>query len=360
MRQSALRATARRGSRDTLTASTASRTPTDAASWATTSATPSGPSPACCAIPTRAASWSSASAARTTRWTRSSSSRATSTRAASGFSIRRTSPMRWTRGWRPWGSSSPQWRATAARSAPRPISSSATNAAADEPGGRRDRVSADRHPDQRFQDILHPPRAADLREPLAGQRRGGPDHARGEIAGRDPERRPSHRDAGAAVRRARGDGSGRSGAARIARERRRVVHGPGRERRDRAPLHDGPRHPARFPRAHAQDLVQHRDCREEAALDRPQRGSVPRRYRDDGPARGRPVRADPRRGVGTSAREQREARVPRDRDLERRRHTVTSTAAPPTPRLGYRWTICALLFAVTTINYMDRQVLSIL
>ncbi len=69
-------AKARRGSRDALTASTASRTPTDAASWATTSATPSGPSPACCAIPTRAASWSSASAARTTRWTRSSNSRA--------------------------------------------------------------------------------------------------------------------------------------------------------------------------------------------------------------------------------------------------------------------------------------------
>ena len=29
-------------------------------------------------------------------------------------------------------------------------------------------------------------------------------------------------------------------------------------------------------------------------------------------------------------------------------------------RPRYRWTICALLFAVTTINYMDRQVLSIL
>jgi MFS transporter, ACS family, hexuronate transporter len=27
---------------------------------------------------------------------------------------------------------------------------------------------------------------------------------------------------------------------------------------------------------------------------------------------------------------------------------------------GYRWTVCALLFAVTTINYVDRQVLSIL
>src|SRR4051794_33975932 len=30
------------------------------------------------------------------------------------------------------------------------------------------------------------------------------------------------------------------------------------------------------------------------------------------------------------------------------------------PRFGYRWTICALLFAATTINYMDRQVLGIL
>jgi ACS family hexuronate transporter-like MFS transporter len=29
-------------------------------------------------------------------------------------------------------------------------------------------------------------------------------------------------------------------------------------------------------------------------------------------------------------------------------------------RIGYRWTVCALLFAVTTVNYMDRQVLSIL
>ena len=29
-------------------------------------------------------------------------------------------------------------------------------------------------------------------------------------------------------------------------------------------------------------------------------------------------------------------------------------------RLGYRWTVCALLFVVTTVNYIDRQVLSIL
>lgn len=30
------------------------------------------------------------------------------------------------------------------------------------------------------------------------------------------------------------------------------------------------------------------------------------------------------------------------------------------PSIGYRWTICALLFAATTINYIDRQVLGIL
>lgn len=34
---------------------------------------------------------------------------------------------------------------------------------------------------------------------------------------------------------------------------------------------------------------------------------------------------------------------------------------PPTTRVGrYRWTICALLFFATTINYMDRQVLNFL
>jgi len=36
-----------------------------------------------------------------------------------------------------------------------------------------------------------------------------------------------------------------------------------------------------------------------------------------------------------------------------------STAAAPR-RIGYRWTVCALLFVVTTINYVDRQVLGIL
>jgi ACS family hexuronate transporter-like MFS transporter len=32
----------------------------------------------------------------------------------------------------------------------------------------------------------------------------------------------------------------------------------------------------------------------------------------------------------------------------------------PTPAASYRWTICALLFVATTINYVDRQVLGIL
>jgi ACS family hexuronate transporter-like MFS transporter len=36
------------------------------------------------------------------------------------------------------------------------------------------------------------------------------------------------------------------------------------------------------------------------------------------------------------------------------------TPLGPPPRFGYRWTICALLFAATTINYIDRQVLGIL
>ena len=39
---------------------------------------------------------------------------------------------------------------------------------------------------------------------------------------------------------------------------------------------------------------------------------------------------------------------------------MTITAAPATRRIGYRWTVCALLFLATTINYIDRQVLGIL
>lgn len=34
------------------------------------------------------------------------------------------------------------------------------------------------------------------------------------------------------------------------------------------------------------------------------------------------------------------------------------TAAPPAPR--FRWTVCALLFLATTVNYVDRQILGIL
>jgi ACS family hexuronate transporter-like MFS transporter len=39
---------------------------------------------------------------------------------------------------------------------------------------------------------------------------------------------------------------------------------------------------------------------------------------------------------------------------------ISAAAAAPPPGFGYRWTICALLFFATTINYVDRQVLGIL
>ena len=35
-------------------------------------------------------------------------------------------------------------------------------------------------------------------------------------------------------------------------------------------------------------------------------------------------------------------------------------SGPGERRIGYRWTICALLFFATTINYIARQVLGIL
>jgi ACS family hexuronate transporter-like MFS transporter len=38
----------------------------------------------------------------------------------------------------------------------------------------------------------------------------------------------------------------------------------------------------------------------------------------------------------------------------------TPAATPATRSSGFRWTVCALLFVATTINYMDRQVLGIL
>jgi len=40
--------------------------------------------------------------------------------------------------------------------------------------------------------------------------------------------------------------------------------------------------------------------------------------------------------------------------------TTPTTSTPPQRRSGFRWTVCALLFVATTINYMDRQVLGIL
>lgn len=39
---------------------------------------------------------------------------------------------------------------------------------------------------------------------------------------------------------------------------------------------------------------------------------------------------------------------------------IPEAASAPPPGFGYRWTICALLFAATTINYIDRQILGIL
>jgi len=40
-------------------------------------------------------------------------------------------------------------------------------------------------------------------------------------------------------------------------------------------------------------------------------------------------------------------------------HSMTATVAAP-ERSSYRWTVCALLFFATTVNYVDRQVLSLL
>jgi MFS transporter, ACS family, hexuronate transporter len=41
--------------------------------------------------------------------------------------------------------------------------------------------------------------------------------------------------------------------------------------------------------------------------------------------------------------------------------SITPDVMPPTTVIGrYRWTICALLFFATTINYMDRQIIAIL
>ena len=40
---------------------------------------------------------------------------------------------------------------------------------------------------------------------------------------------------------------------------------------------------------------------------------------------------------------------------------IAGSAVLPASRVGrYRWRICALLFAATTLNYVDRQVLGVL
>lgn len=47
-------------------------------------------------------------------------------------------------------------------------------------------------------------------------------------------------------------------------------------------------------------------------------------------------------------------------EKEPQEHTAPAGAQQPGKRSGYRWRICALLFFATTLNYMDRHVLSIL
>ena len=41
-------------------------------------------------------------------------------------------------------------------------------------------------------------------------------------------------------------------------------------------------------------------------------------------------------------------------------YTTADGTTAPGRLTGYRWTVCALLFFATTINYMDRQVLGLL
>jgi ACS family hexuronate transporter-like MFS transporter len=52
--------------------------------------------------------------------------------------------------------------------------------------------------------------------------------------------------------------------------------------------------------------------------------------------------------------------APDPTQADRARMEADTAAWEATPRVGYRWTICALLFFATTINYVDRQVLGLL
>src|SRR5476651_1612181 len=58
-----------------------------------------------------------------------------------------------------------------------------------------------------------------------------------------------------------------------------------------------------------------------------------------------------------------------DREIITKKHKISdamNVSEPGKPHLAgnaigkYRWTICALLFFATTVNYLDRQVLSLL
>ena len=46
--------------------------------------------------------------------------------------------------------------------------------------------------------------------------------------------------------------------------------------------------------------------------------------------------------------------------METEKRTEPMEHVGEVPALPGRWTVCAMLFVATTINYMDRQVLSIL
>ena len=48
------------------------------------------------------------------------------------------------------------------------------------------------------------------------------------------------------------------------------------------------------------------------------------------------------------------------RGLKARSRSERAPSSAPSARSKYRWLVCALLFLATTINYIDRQILSLL
>ena len=179
-----------------------------------------------------------------------------------------------------------------------------------------------------FKDVLSPPRPAHLRESVAGQQGRRADDARGEIARRDPEGRTragvaaccatasALRGAGLSLLESPGN-DGVSSTAMVVSGATLLLFTTGRGT------------PLGFPVPTIKVSSNSEIAREEAALDRLQRRRAARRHEDDGAARGRSVRADSRRRVGDAAREQREERLSRDRDLEGR-----SDAVDGAPGLG--------------------------